>query len=154
MKKLKPFSLLIIVLMMFIISGCKSNNKEEENNNTNKDNQINNVDKANFLPEELDQILCSGLHDAVLQSVVTDKELIDEFIKMINKCVFHESNKNDIFNEEDNLSLGIYEITIGDLKFWLLGNGAYHEPGTDIYYILENFDSKVFEKFVNARHPL
>ena len=154
MKKFKPFSLLIIVLMMLFISGCKSNNKEEENTITNNDNQINNVDKTNFLPEELDQILCRALHDSILESVVTDKELIDEFIKMINKCVFHESNKNDIFNVEDNLSLGIYEITIGDLEFWLFGNGAYHEPGTDIYYILEYFDSKVFEKFVNARHPL
>ncbi len=153
---MKKFSAVIIILllMMLFISGCKSNNKEEENTIANNVNKINNVDKTIFLSEELDQILCRALHDSILESVVTDKELIDEFIKMINKCVFHESNKNDIFNVEDNLSLGIYEITIGDLEFWLFGNGAYHEPGTDIYYILENFDSKVFEKFVNARHPL
>ena len=139
MRKFKCCFLLILIIMSVMICvGCK-NEKERENK---------------FFPENLVEIGCASLFEADLEKKVVDKTLIDEFTNMLNECVFRESSEEipDFeTNEDKQRKMGIVQIKMGDLVFYLESNGRYRNSNDEKYYYLENFDQELFEKFFMAR---
>ena len=130
---------LALILIAIIIMTCMGCKKDQEQENK-------------YFPEGLDEIGCASMFDADLEHKVVDKDLIDEFTNMLNKCEFRETSSERTYDpEEARAKMGIVIIKMGDLVFYLERDGRFKNLNEDKYYYLENFDSDLFERFWRTR---
>ena len=139
MKKIK-FVIIIIFLFIasFLFSACK---------------------KRIRFPSDLDEIGFQSVYDSVILNKykVTDKDLIKEFSKMLNKCELRSLTNEEKGNAKNNPNevypfLNGVRIVMDDLIFYLNEDGFYsNTKNEEDIFVLDGFNKELFNKVFESR---
>jgi len=111
-------------------------------------------------PKGLDKLYCREVKDSY-ESIVTDKIIVDDFLKMLQGCKIRVLREEEI-QQVNDFTINIindYIFSTGlmhedALMFEINEDGYLHEYDSlspeDIYY-LEGFDKEIFNRFISAK---